>query len=361
MVARRKSRWFLKFLFFLLCCIVAFATTFYISYDFFMKYGQEHVFTGEIKIPNEEQIEIVIPLGSSTNDIIALLEKEGFVKYPQLFKILSKLNGYDNKYKAGTHIISKELNYDGMMRILTDNPISKPTIDVRIPEGLAFVELVDYLEGKGVINKDKFISACNQFTSDYTFLKDISDREYKLEGYLYPDTYKFETDWTEKEMIERVLYEFDSVFTKEYYNRAKELGMTVDQVITLASLIEMEAKYPVDYKLISSVFHNRLKSNDTKKLQSDVTIQYSRVMLGLNRTQVVLYKDLEIDYPYNTYKIEGLPPGPITSPRKEAIEAALYPAETEYLYFFAKSDGTNIYNETYNGHINDQKKYGLLK
>jgi len=156
-----------------------------------------------------------------------------------------------------------------------------------------------------------------------------------------------------------MLKELNKVFTHEYYDRAEELGMTVDEVVTLASLIEMEALYPADFKKISSVFHNRLNSEDLKLLQSDTTIQYARIYEGLGSTSMVLIKDLEIESPYNTYKYPGLPPGPICSPRKDAIEAALYPEKTNYYYFFAAPDGTNIYNETLEGHNRDQQKYGV--
>jgi UPF0755 protein len=156
-----------------------------------------------------------------------------------------------------------------------------------------------------------------------------------------------------------LLSEFDSIFKPEYYERAEELGMTVDQVVTLASIIEMEAKYLDDYKKISSVFHNRLNSRAFPRLESDATIQYARILAGLGRIQIVTFKDLEIDSPYNTYKVGGLPPGPICSPRVDAIEAALYPEDTDYYFFFSPADGTVIYNETFTGHERDQKKYGL--
>lgn len=356
---KKKKRWFLRFLIFVVICMALFFSAAYVSYDYLTKYGIDYAATGKLEIPKEQQIEIEIPQGYTTTDIVNLLHREGFVEYPWLFKFLSKLNGYDGKYKAGKHIISKELNYEGLMIVLTNKPLANPSIDVRIPEGFTVVELLDYLSERDIIDRDRFESLCETAIKKYKFLENVPDRKYPLEGYLYPDTYKFDLEWTEEEMVDRLLREFDSIFKPEYYERAEELGMTVDEVVTLASLIEMEAKYEQDDKKISSVFHNRLKSRGFPRLESDATVQYARIMAGLGRTQTVLYKDLEIDSPYNTYKHEGLPPGPICSPRVEAIEAALYPEDTNYYFFFSPPDGTVIYNESITGHNRDLIKYGM--
>ncbi|NLG89751.1 MAG: endolytic transglycosylase MltG [Clostridiaceae bacterium] len=356
---KKKKRLFLRFLIFVVICMGLFFSSAYVAYDYLTKYGIEYATTGKIEIPKEEQIIIEIPEGATETKILSILYKEGLVEYPWLYRLLSKLNGYDTKYKAGKHIVSKKLNYEGLMLVLTSNPMAEPTKDVRIPEGFTVVELIDYLAERNIVDRDRFESLCKTKIRKYKFLENVPDRKYPLEGYLYPDTYKIELGWKEEEIVDRLLREFDSIFKPEYYERAEELGMTVDQVVTLASLIEMEAKYLDDYKKISSVFHNRLNSRAYTRLESDATIQYARIMAGLGRIQIVTYKDLEIDSPYNTYKNSGLPPGPICSPRVEAIEAALYPEETDYYFFFSPPDGTVIYNETFSGHERDLKKYGL--
>ena len=335
----------------------------YVSYSYLARYGLEYMEKGEIEIPTEDQVEIEIPVGYTTTDIISLLEREGFVEYPWLFKFLSFLNGYDDKYKAGRHIISKNLNYEGLMLVLTNTPLANPTKDIRIPEGFTVVELLDYLEERDFIERKRLESLCMTAIKKYKFLENVPERKYPLEGYLYPDTYKIDLEWKEEEIVDRLLREFDSIFKSEYYDRAAELGMTIDEVVTLASIIEMEAKYAEDYKKISSVFHNRLNSRGFPNLETDVTIQYARIMAGLGRIQIVTYKDLEIDSPYNTYKNPGLPPGPICSPRVDAIEAALYPEDTNYYFFFSPPDGDGsvVYNESITGHIRDQKAYGMIK
>lgn len=356
---RKKKRWFLRFLIFVVVCMALFFSSAYVSYNYLTKYGTEYATTGTIEIPKEEQVEIEIPMGYTTTDIAALLNKEGFVEYPWLFKALSKLNGYNGKYKAGKHIISKELNYEGLMIVLTSNPQANPTKDMRVPEGFTVVELLDYLSERSFVNRDRFESLCTTAIKKYKFLEEVPERKYPLEGYLYPDTYRIDVEWKEEEIVDRLLTEFDSIFKPEYYERAAELGMTVDQVVTLASIIEMEAKYLQDYKKISSVLHNRLNSRGFPNLEVDASIQYARIMAGLGRIQLVTLKDLMIESPYNTYRNPGLPPGPICSPRVDAIEAALYPEDTDYYFFFSPPDGTVIYNETITGHNSDLRRYGM--
>lgn len=356
---KKKKRYvFLKILILIVICMITFMIC--------ANYGYRYIVAGtqqaNQEITEDTGIVFKIPSGARTVNIADALKAQGFINNTTIYRLMSKIMGFDNAYKAGNYLISKDMNYYALMIRLAGEPLKNPTKDIMIPEGRTLLETVQVLSGQGYVDEEKFLKICEQKLEQYPFLKDlkVSDaRKYPLEGYLYPDTYKMDEGWTEEQLILRMLDEFNRVFTQEYYNRAEELGMTVDEVITLASLIEAEALYPADYKKISSVFHNRLKSNNIRLLQSDTTIQYARVYAGLGRTSTVLNKDLEIDSPYNTYKYEGLPPGPVCSPRIDAIEAALYPEKTNYYYFFAAPDGTNIYNETYEGHINDQKKYGV--
>jgi UPF0755 protein len=219
-----------------------------------------------------------------------------------------------------------------------------------IPEGFELRQIAERLESEGLVNKDEFYAAIDKSKFDYAFVKDIPNRDNKLEGYLFPDTYDVFKNATEEEIINKMLNRFDQVFTEEYRQRAKELNMSYDQVITLASIIEREAKLDKERKIISAVFHNRLKKNI--KLQSCATVQY----LLKEQKEVLTYKDLEVDSPYNTYKYAGLPKGPIASPGAKSIEAALYPDKVDYLYFVANKDGSHIFTKTYQEHLNAQNK-----
>lgn len=355
---KKKRYLFLKFLILVLICVVVFMTCALYGYRFIM----EGTAQADVSLTEETGIVFKVPYGSRTINIAEELKNQGFIKDTRIYRVISKILGFDNAYKAGKFIITKDMNYYALMVRLSGEPLKNPTKDIRIIEGRTLIETAKILADQGYIDQVKFLKLCEKENAYHLFLKGVKktdERKYPLEGYLYPDTYKMDEGWTEEDLIDRLLNEFSRVFTKEYYDRAQELGLTVDEVITIASLIEMEAKYPADYKKISSVFHNRLNSESFPKLQSDATIQYARVYEGIGRTSSVLFKDLEIDHPYNTYLIDGLPPGPICSPRIDSIEAALYPEKTNYYYFFATPDGSNIYNETLEGHNRDQQKYGV--
>ncbi len=355
---KKKRYLFLKFLILVLICVVVFMTCALYGYRFIMEGSAQ----ADVVLTEENGIVFKVPYGSRTVNIAEELKNQGFIKDTRIYRLISKILGYDNAYKAGKFILTKDMNYYAIMVRLSGEPLKNPTQDIRIPEGKTLIETAKILADQGYIDEAKFLKLCERENTYHLFLKDVkvtTARKYPLEGYLYPDTYKMDEGWTEQDLIDRLLNEFDKVFTKDYYDRAEELGLTIDEVITIASLIEMEAKYPTDYKKISSVFHNRLNSDAFPKLQSDATIQYARVYDGIGRTSSVLFKDLEIDHPYNTYLHDGLPPGPICSPRIESIEAALYPEKTNYYYFFATPDGSNIYNETLEGHNRDQQKYGV--
>lgn len=355
---KKRKFIFLKILIFILICMLVFMSTAMFAYKYIMEGANQASRTFS---EGEGQV-FKISYGDNTAEIADNLKKEGYIKNVGVYKIISKIMGFNSVYKAGKYIIDSDMNYYALMLVLSGQPLKNPTKDIMIPEGKTLTETAQILADQGYIDKDKFLDLCKKIPSQYTFAKDLAvspDRIYPMEGYLYPDTYKMDEGWTEQQLIDRLLTEFDRKFTYEYHERAKELGMTIDQVITLASLIEAEAKYPTDFKKISSVFHNRLKSDNLKLLQSDATVQYARLAEGMGRTTTVLFKDLELEHPYNTYIHPGLPPGPICSPREEAIEAALYPENTKYLFFFATPDGVNIYNETLEGHNRDQQKYGV--
>lgn len=355
---KRRGFFFLKLLVFILICLVAAMSFSRIGYSYIMDGASQSE-----AIPQDSGgVEFTIPYGATTVEIAELLKKEGYKVDPTRFRLLSKVIGFDGLYKAGRYMITREMNEYALMLRLTGDPLKNPSVDIRIPEGFTVLELADFLADQELIVKEKFLRLCRMHLTQFPFQKELTvtgERVYPLEGYLYPDTYKLDAGWDEETLVLRLLDEFNRVYTDKDRERAAELGMTTDEVITLASLIEMEALLPEDLKKISSVFHNRLNSTDLQLLQTDAAIQYARIMAGLGRTTVVLYKDLEIDSPYNTYIHPGLPPGPICSPRKDAIQAALYPEKTDYLFFFATPEGTNIYNKTYQGHLNDQAKYGV--
>ena len=359
----KKKRKALFRLIVLLFIIALTVTCAYISYNYVIK---SYIASGEQKeivIKDGEGIEFQIEKGSNSDKIAAELLAQGFIKNENIYKLLSKINGYDGSYQSGTHILSKSLDYDEIMRVLTSSPASR---QVMIPEGKTFLQIVDILYTNKIIkDKESFIKTANTGDFDYPFLKDLPPRDNRLEGYLFPDTYRFDMNAGDSEIIKTMLGNFNKKFKPEYVEKIKTLEpkMTMDKVVILASIIEREAKDPEDRYTISGVFYNRLSSKDKtlRKLQSCATIQYILLKTTGSIKERLLDADLELEDPYNTYKYEGLPPGPISCPGEAAIKAALYPEETDYLYFVAKGDaeGSHQFSKTYKEHQAAIKKYGL--
>lgn len=331
----------------------------YLSYNYVVGSHKELEKDKVIAIAPGQEISFEVPRGADTSDIAELLKEKGLIKNTLLFKILSKINGYDGMYQSGIHIVSTNLKYDDLMRILTGKPES---IKVTIPEGLTYKQVVNRLvQNKVIESAEAFDKVVRTGEFNYTFLKDIPTREFRLEGYLFPDTYEFGVKAKIEDVVNAMLKNFNNKFKEEYYKQANKMGMTVDQIIILASIIEREAKVPEERSLISGVFYNRLKSKDAslKKLQSCATIQY----IFLNREGTVKERITEADTkivdPYNTYIREGLPPGPICNPGEASIKAALYPDTGDgYLYFVARGDGTHKFSKTYKDHQAAIKQYG---
>jgi len=297
--------------------------------------------------------DILIPKGATTSQIAKILYDNNLIKNRTLFILMIKFKGFETKLKAGEYLLNTNMS----LYTIIDNLLKgsgEEGVRVVIPEGYTIRQIAEKLSELGLVNKDRFIYLADKGDFNFEFLKSIpKNRPHRLEGYLFPDTYIIKKGATEEEIITMMLKRFNEVFKKEYYDRAKEIGETQDKIIIIASLIEKEAVIPDDRPMIAGVIYNRLKKG--MKLQIDASVLYA---LGGHK-DVVLYKDLEVDSPYNTYKYEGLPIGPICNPGLKSIEAALYPAKHDYYYYVAKEDGSHIFSKTYKEHIavqNNMKK-----
>lgn len=355
---KRAAFWLFILLLFIAVTIISFA----ISYNYVTKNYLDTSSGTPIVVGEKEGMEFIVERGANTTQIAKNLMEQGLIKNENIFKLLSKINGFDGTYQSGTHIVSKALSYDDLMRVLSSVPASR---QVTIPEGKTFKQVVDILHDKKIIkDKDKFIRVANSEDFDYSFLKDLPPRDNKLEGYLFPDTYEFDMNASEREIIIKMLDNFDRKFKAEYREKISKLknNMTLDKVIILASIIEREAKDPDDRYLISGVLYNRLTNKDRtlRKLQIDATVQYIMLKTTGAYKDRLLYADLEVDDLYNTYKYEGLPPGPISNPGEAAIKAALNPDDTGYLYYVARGDatGSHEFSKTFKEHQAAIKKYG---
>lgn len=295
---------------------------------------------------SDSTISIEIPSGASTVKIAKLLKDNKLIKNDFAFRILSKLSKSDGKMQAGKYELRNDMDAKSIIQALVAGDVARDAIKFTIPEGFEFNQIVARLEGSELIDREKFVQLANFGDFNYRFLEGIPKGENRLEGFLFPDTYHVAKGTSEEEILKKMLDQFNQVFEESYYQRAKELNLSINEVVTLASIIEREAKLDSERPLVSSVFHNRIKSN--MLLQSCATVQY---ILGERKENLTL-KDIEINSPYNTYKYQGLPPKPIASPGKPSIEAALYPEKTDYLFFVVNKNGKHTFSRTYKEHLN---------
>lgn len=305
---------------------------------------------------NKEEITFSVPEGSSTSAIGDLLKADGLIASADSFKLYSKFKHYDGTYQAGYYALSPSMTMHEIAEILSCGKTSN--ISFTIPEGYTEYDIAKVLSKQGLVNKKEFTKLLedDSFRSEYSFLEDAQEGSHYLEGYLFPSSYQIPVNSSGEYIIETMLNAYDEIFTDEYRARAKELGYTENEIITIASIIEKEAAADQDRDKIASVIYNRLKID--MPLQMDSTIQY---ILGLEhkRKTDLLIDDTQIESEYNTYTNPGLPPGPIACPGEAAIHAALYPADTDYLYFILsdKLDDTMAFSEDYDQFLKDKDAY----
>ena len=317
----------------------------------------------KVKADTPGAVTLVIESGDSTSDIADKLYEQGLIGNKLVFSLMSKINGFDGAYVAGTHYLLKSYSYDELMFFLT---LESATVSVTIPEGTTYVQLKKLLHKAGLTFDDEEFDKCMNSPDmfvDYDFISKIEineDRDYILAGYLYPDTYMFDVNSKPESIIRKFLNNMRGKLYEEYYTRAKALNMSMDQVITLASIIQMETGKPLDMMYVSAVFHNRLKSKDAslRKFGSSATVNYLLEKKGEKTSLLHTDEQLAIDSPYNTYTHEGLTPGPICMPGIDAISAALYPEPgCGYLYFCATGDGGTAFATTLKAHQKNINKY----
>ncbi len=318
--------------------------------------------------PNDHTpIEVVIESRSSVAKIAKTLETYDLVRNATVFEYYIDFSGYGSKMKAGTYVFNKQMTMKEIMEKLAKGDGKAHVTKFTIIEGSNIDEIAAKLKKDGIIKDTKEFLELLKTGKDfmtYNFIADLDSdeniaRKYIMEGYLFPATYEIYVNSDTKTIIKKTLTKFSDVLSEKYIARAEELGMTIDEIITLASIIEKEAKHS-DFAKVSAVFHNRLKEEMT--LGSCPTVQYA---LDIKRLALTA-EDIATESPYNTYKYKGLPIGPICSPSQKAIEAALYPDETfleeNYLFFASKDpeSGELEFNKTYEAHNAAVEKYRPL-
>ena len=303
------------------------------------------------KPSSNEHVVVEIPMGSSTSDIAAILVENGIITDEFKFKLFSRMNEYDGMYQAGTYTLSPSMDATQICDIICSGETTNH--EIVVPEGYTLDQIGDAFEATGALSKDKFLSlVANGDYSEYSFLAGAVKGEKRLEGYLWPATYSVPVTMDEDGAIRMMLDTFNEEIEKIDY-QSKLGGLSFNEIMTIASIIEKETLLPEDKPIVASVIYNRLKKG--MKLQMDSTVNYALGQSELN----VTYDDMEFESPYNTYVVEGLPPGPICAPGKDSIEAALNPAKTKYMYFVLseKGDGSNNFSETYEEFEKDRQAF----
>ena len=307
-----------------------------------------------------DSVHVIILEGDSMAKIVERLKEIDLIEEGKWLLIFSKLLGKDRHIQAGRYDFNKGITSYSLFNKLVKGKVT--SIEVVIPEGLTIREIARILKKEIGVDSAQFVKV----TIDTQFTKNLDIPASNLEGYLFPNTYKLHWGMNPDRLVQTMVNEFKKTFTPNLLERAKEIDFSKHEVVTLASMIEAEARDGEEREMISAVYHNRLKLG--MLLQCDPTVIYALndEQLGTRRNlnrpdgrvsvRPLLLKDLEIDSPYNTYKYPGLPPGPICNPGKASILAALYPADVDYLYFVAKGDGTHIFSSTLDEHNRAKNK-----
>lgn len=307
---------------------------------------------------SEELIQVNVPMGSSGAKIASILKEHQLIKDEKIFYYYIRYKGASG-FQAGEYYLSPASSPDEIIEQLKDGRVYVDSVRFTIAEGLSVEQIARHLEKEGLVNAERFLQVVNEGDfSQFSFLHDIpesADRKYRLEGFLFPETYDVAKGATEEEIISLMLRQFEKELKEEWLAELDKRGMSLYDAVNLASIVEREAVLDEERKTIAGVFTNRL--NDDWLLQSCATVQF---VLGKQRDRL-LFEDLEVESPYNTYINPGLPPSPIANPGRASLEAVIYPEEHDYYFFVTKKDGSGAHHfaKTYEEHLsNDARSRG---
>lgn len=309
-------------------------------------------------LADAEKIQVEIPKGSNPSDIARILMDNDLIKNELIFQLYVKTSGNDVALKAGKFELSKNMDLKEVTNQLVNGEAIIETVKFTIPEGYTVKQIAARLAEQGLVDEERFLQLAKEGDFDYEFIKQIPDDPdigYKLEGFLFPETYEVKKGASEEEIIDKMLSQFTKEWKPEWTTAIEEQGLTMHEAVTLASIVEREVVVDKERPIVAGVFYNRL--DDSWSLQSCATVQF---ILGKQKENLT-YDDLEIDNPYNTYVYQGLPPGPIGSPGRSSLEATVYPEEHDYYFFVTKKDnsGEHYFSKTYAEHLkNDANSRG---
>lgn len=309
--------------------------------------------------PPGPAVTFTIEKGMGSSSIADLLENNGIIRNSLFFKGYLKWTKEGSQFKAGTYMASPGDSYDTLItRLNAGDVVKKETVIFTIPEGFTAEQVVDKLETAWSMDSSVFLELVNLGADlqvpDALGIPENDQIRHRLEGYLFPETYEIVKESTAQEVVEVLLAQMENKLNSipDLQQKLEDLGLTLHELLTVASLVEREVVVDSERSLVAGVIYNRLEKG--QKLEIDATVQY---LLDKPKERL-LYKDLEVDSPYNTYRNAGLPPGPICNPGLAAIKAALSPEASEYFFYVTKKDGSqgHLFAKTYEEHLANIKK-----
>lgn len=347
---RRRDKKKSRIINIVLCILgVLFLVVAFVVGSIFIEYNS----TGE---GTKETVTIEIEQGAGSWDIASKLKEEGLIQYRIAFYLKARSMGASAKLRYGTFTLHREAGLQTIIEDLTSGGAQKEEQMFTVPEGYTIEQIAKKLEKEGICLESEFLDAVEK-DYDYWFLDEVpEDAEvfYKLQGFLYPETYAIGEEMSAEDIVIVMLDEFDKKFTSAMKDKLKVIGKTMFEVVTEASVIERETMVDSERAMVAGVIKNRLEKG--MRLQIDPTFLYP-ITKGLYDIDKSTYKHTEYDSPYNTYRISGLPAGPISNPGLPSLEAALNPAEHDFLYYHTdteKNDGSHIFTKTYKEHLDTQ-------
>lgn len=299
-----------------------------------------YVYQGLQPVAGEAVIkEVQIPSGSSVKQIGRILHENGLIRNPDLFAYYVKYKGTGSRLQAGDYQFQTGQTIDQMLQAMEEGKTVVNAMRFTIPEGWNVEQIADHLAEKGLVDKAKFLQEVNQGSfPEFPFVAAIPQKEgrkHRLEGYLFPETYEIKKEADEHEIISRMLAQFQKEWKPEWTQKLTKRKMTIDEAVTLASIIEREVVVDKERPIVAGVYYNRMREGWL--LQADATVQF---VLGKQRDRIT-YDDLKVESPYNTYLHPGLPPGPIANPGRASLAAAVSPESHDYFFYVTKKDGTS--------------------
>ncbi|MEN8159239.1 MAG: endolytic transglycosylase MltG [Myxococcota bacterium] len=302
-----------------------------------------------LRRPSDATTEVVfeVPRGTTLGAVARNLEREGLIRSALGFRVLARVTGRSNGLRAGEYALSPSLAADQVLDRLTRGAVL--THRVALPEGLTMHEIAARFEEAGLVSADEFVAVASDPTLPVLLGVDGTN----LEGYLFPETYELARGLAAREIVRLMVEQFQQVW-RRIEPLAAEKALNMRDVVVLASLVEKETGAPGERPLVAAVFHNRLRRG--MRLETDPSVIYGIPDFDGNLRRVHLEDESN---PYNTYRIAGLPPGPIANPGEAALRAVVQPAESDYLFFVARKDGTHQFSRTYREHVNAVNRYQL--